>query len=412
MPHRKFAIAALFALLALLGLPLCGLAQSPALDFTSLGRGFDYTQGSYSLGWTFRTNSSITITHLGFYDDLKNGVVGSHPVGIYDLTTHALLTSATVSSADPLTGFFRYTPVAPVTLAAGRDYTIQAVTGTDRYVGDVNTTVMNPAITFTGIALDYNSSATSIVFPTSFTGNIFGSPLPPDFYGDFGPNFKFVPATPATRPTIQSFTPASVTAGSAPFPLIISGQGFVAGTTSVRFDNTVMPIASMTASQIVVNVPTSLLTASRRYNILVAVGSKYSNAVAFSVTPALSNPLAAPSLQVIGNLRTGVDTGVRYVVFQFQNKGTADLTNISFSTILLHVESGVQAGEDLGGVLQTLEPLTGVPPASLALMHPGDVIQARFIFPALSVPGSGIVTFAGSSAQGSFNAGIHSVTIP
>src|SRR5205814_8231350 len=81
-------------------------AEEEALDFTSLGGGFDYTQGSYSLGWRFTANTNAEVTALGFYDDQKNGLTGNHPVGIYDVQTRQLVASTTVLPSDPLTGFF------------------------------------------------------------------------------------------------------------------------------------------------------------------------------------------------------------------------------------------------------------------------------------------------------------------
>src|SRR5436309_3164306 len=99
-------------------------ADAPVLDITGLGaNGFDYTQGTYSLGWYFTANKDLNITALGFYDDKKDGIVGNHDVGIYDSVTQTLLVSTTVVPTDPLTGFFRYHTLAtPFVLTGGKTY--------------------------------------------------------------------------------------------------------------------------------------------------------------------------------------------------------------------------------------------------------------------------------------------------
>ena len=158
-------------------------ADTPALDITGLGSGFDYTQGTYSLGWSFMANKDLNITALGFYDDLKDGITGNHDVGIYDMATQTLLVQTTVVPSDPLTGFFRYHTLAtPFVLPGGKTYVIQAVTLTDHYALLPNT-VVDPAITFMGFAA-YGSSgspqSTTLHYPDGTN---------PTYVGDFGPSF-------------------------------------------------------------------------------------------------------------------------------------------------------------------------------------------------------------------------------
>ena len=123
-------------------------AQTPALDFSSLGTCFDYSQGTYSLGWSFSTTQNVSVSALGFYDDLKNGLSASHDVGIYNASNCALLAATTVTPSDPLTGFFRYHNIAPVTLPAGGQYLIAAVTGTEKYAVSVTSLTVHPSVTF------------------------------------------------------------------------------------------------------------------------------------------------------------------------------------------------------------------------------------------------------------------------
>ena len=111
--------------LAAAALPGCncdpqGAAGTVAIDITGLGAsGFNYTQGSYVVGFVFRPRAAIRLTELGYYDPNLTGkteTFGAHPVGVYDLTTSTLAVSATVQPSDPATGPIRYralgTPLA------------------------------------------------------------------------------------------------------------------------------------------------------------------------------------------------------------------------------------------------------------------------------------------------------------
>ena len=167
---------------------LCFVSQvaaqpTPALDFSSLGSGFNYSQGSYSLGWSFSTTQSVSVSALGFYDDLADGLSASHEVGIFDAVNCTLLTSTTVTPADPLTGFFRYHNILPITLPAGGQFFIAAVTGNEKYAVGVSTLTMHPAVTFGGFAIYGNTEpSTTLRCPN-------GSASLPGFRGDFGPSF-------------------------------------------------------------------------------------------------------------------------------------------------------------------------------------------------------------------------------
>lgn len=159
---------------------------SVAIDMPALGTGFDYQQGSYSLGWTFVANAAIEITALGFYDSKKDGLTASHPVGIYDKDTQTLLASTTVSPTDALDGYFRYAPLTtPLSLTPGKAYVLVALVGDEQYVAfnalDPGWTV-NSVISYGGGAVNYaNDEATTLLYPDTFDTTS----------GDFGPNFKF-----------------------------------------------------------------------------------------------------------------------------------------------------------------------------------------------------------------------------
>jgi hypothetical protein len=149
-----------------------------AVDFTSPTT--DFTNDAWSLGFQFTTNKILTVTDLGFYDDLKNDLTESHDVGIYN-SLGSLLVSGTVNPGDTLDGWFRYVSVAPTTLQAGQTYFAAATTGSENYTWNPNGFIVNPDINFIGAA--YQSS-TTLVFPGSG---------PDGNNGYFGANFKSVP---------------------------------------------------------------------------------------------------------------------------------------------------------------------------------------------------------------------------
>ena len=175
-----------------------------AISVPGLGAaGFNYTQGSYITGFVFRANSVINITQFGYYDSNLTGGVETfapHPVGVYDLTTHTLLGSATVQPSDPVTGLFHYVSLTnPIALNTTDTYAIVGVTGTNQYTVGITAreAPVNAALTYVSGA-GYgpsNSNATmtcTLVEPNAFdAGNIFGQPVPTGTLCDFGPNFMF-----------------------------------------------------------------------------------------------------------------------------------------------------------------------------------------------------------------------------
>lgn len=191
----------------ILALSSVSAADTPVVNITALGaNGHDYTQGSYSLGFRFTAKKDLNITALGFYDDLKDGIVGNHDVGIYDVATQQLLVSTTVVPSDPLTGFFRYhTLGTPYVLPGGKDYYLMAVTLTDHYYynTDLNSTEVkvDPAITFVALAVDYSTNAATALHYPSLEDNT--------AYGDLGPGMLISnpggPGTGGSPPVITAF---------------------------------------------------------------------------------------------------------------------------------------------------------------------------------------------------------------
>jgi hypothetical protein len=193
---------------------------------------FNYTQGSYLTGFVFRANSAISITQLGFYDSNLTGVPEtfvSSAVGVYDMTTNTLLTSATVLPSAPATGLFRYVSISPLTLNTSHTYAIVGVTGTNYYTVGVQASAApaDAAITYVSTAY-YTTETTTLVEPNTFSlGNIFGNAPPTTTLNDFGPNFQFTST--AAGPAITSLSPSSAPAGSPTVTVTVSGTGFASG---------------------------------------------------------------------------------------------------------------------------------------------------------------------------------------
>ncbi len=144
--------------------------------------GFNYTQGTYLGGFEFKANSAISITKLGAYDSnysaLPNGAETFAPVsvGLYDLTTHTLLGSATVQASDPVTGVFHYAALAsPIALNTTDNYAIVSVTSTNHYIA-------SPSLTMA----DVNSAITYVAFAGYGAGGLTqtGVLVEPDFFYD------------------------------------------------------------------------------------------------------------------------------------------------------------------------------------------------------------------------------------
>jgi hypothetical protein len=96
-----------------------------------------------------RSGELFQQTARGYFDYQGDGFATPHDVGIYNgsgtLLTHALLSAGTVNQ---LVGNFRYTDIAPITLAAGT-YTLAATTN-----GPADRWAYGNASTITGFTVD------------------------------------------------------------------------------------------------------------------------------------------------------------------------------------------------------------------------------------------------------------------
>jgi hypothetical protein len=173
-----------------------GAPSGVAINVSSIGTAFNYTQGSYLIGFKFRVNSAITVTNLGFWDSNLTGTAETFvpvPVGLYDLTTNTLLGFAAVQASDPATGFFRYASLAtPIALNTTDNYAVVGVSGTNNYAVGIGScsggfacsqATMNTAVTFLGGACLGAQCLT--------TTNTLAEPNDFETWANFGANFIF-----------------------------------------------------------------------------------------------------------------------------------------------------------------------------------------------------------------------------
>ena len=141
-----------------------------------------------SLGYQFTPLVDISVSSLGFFDFLGDGLGESHTVGIFDnageLLSSTVVPSGTVSLLDD---GFRYNDIAPITLSAGETYTAAAlVLSNADFIGyaDVEDALVNPAISLGSLPARYIiHTETELQFPTETVG-LAGT----EMY--YGPNFK------------------------------------------------------------------------------------------------------------------------------------------------------------------------------------------------------------------------------
>jgi hypothetical protein len=168
--------------------------QTPGLTGYTGGTAFSsYDGNGDTVGWYFTLASPITLSHLGFWDQDQNGLAGDHQVAIWEAAsqTQLVTTSVQAGTASPLTGQWRYEPIAPLRLTSGVQYVIGAYyhansTGmTDYYIGSVAQVSLAPGLTLDGNARDPFPGTKLGPFPFTFP-SIIGPPN-----GRFGPNFLF-----------------------------------------------------------------------------------------------------------------------------------------------------------------------------------------------------------------------------
>jgi hypothetical protein len=195
--HRRAALLAaplLFAgLVAASQAPAQALGIRPALQAISPGTVGGEPSFSGSLGYSFNLSQPYAVSALGFYDELGDGLLSSHMVGIFDATSQALLISGTVPSGtgSPLLAGFRWLSVPQQVLNAG-SYVIAATSSGDPasfdpFIFEGFDPVVSAGFSLGTASLSQAGSGFIVAFPSTDEG------LP---YGFIGPNF----ATPVPGP--------------------------------------------------------------------------------------------------------------------------------------------------------------------------------------------------------------------
>ena len=160
--------------------------SNPAVSFISPA--FDFDNFTDLVGWQFTVNNTITVNSVGFYDNPANGISLSHPVGIYDVATQALVVSGTVGPTDPYSNWFNWASVSPTVLLAGHNYDVMTILGSDNRTWNPNGISFNPNITY--VQSEYCDGVSILAFPCATDGLL----------GHFGPNFNIRTSSPVPEP--------------------------------------------------------------------------------------------------------------------------------------------------------------------------------------------------------------------
>lgn len=183
-------------ILAVAGLASVASAQAVS-GFTGgsqFGSFFGGTVAGDTVGWQFTVNQDIFVNGLGVWNgDTQLGLEGltsDHRIGIWDLTSGALLIDGVAGPGGTVIGAWTYTTVADTTLTTGNTYVIGAlynaggVADGDSYISSASSVTMDPTVNFGGGRSPLAANG-GFALPGTFSG---GTSL-----GRFGPNFTFRP---------------------------------------------------------------------------------------------------------------------------------------------------------------------------------------------------------------------------
>jgi hypothetical protein len=154
-------------------------ADTLGVTFTAPGYSTNDVNG-YSVGYSFSTNSAITVTALGYFDD--GTLAETHNVGLYN-SSGTLLASATVNGTGTQVGYFNFVPITPVMLTAGQTYQVMGNSGViDPYTWRTTGFSVDPTINFIE---DQYTPGNSLQFGVDSSGYTAA-----DGGGYFGANFE------------------------------------------------------------------------------------------------------------------------------------------------------------------------------------------------------------------------------
>ena len=123
-----------------------------------------FSQG-HTLGYAFSSDSSISITGLGFYDSNLDGFTSAHQVGLWDHVGTLLgQVDLSAGTGDILIDNFRYADLSSsINLVAGATYFLAGTTVSDDWVYQASNIVMDTGINYLG---SYYATG-AFVFPTN-----------------------------------------------------------------------------------------------------------------------------------------------------------------------------------------------------------------------------------------------------
>jgi hypothetical protein len=168
-----------FNLLAALAVSCAAVTRADNLGVKIDDLTIEYSNGQYTLGWSFDVAQPITVTGLGVFDSGKDGLSVPLAVGLWD-SGGTLLASTTVpaGTAGTLANWFRFEDIAPLNLPIG-SYVVGAESLDELYTWDPASFVVGPDVTFTG---DRFVSGGGLAFPVEGSGGVSGW---------FGGNFTY-----------------------------------------------------------------------------------------------------------------------------------------------------------------------------------------------------------------------------
>lgn len=160
--HRPIGFSALTLLLA--STLWSSSALAAAIDLTEIV--FEYDSSTWTLGWKFSVNESVSIHALGVYDSGQDGLTGPAQVGLWLASGGAPLVQTTVAAGTDaaLDGYFRFAPVTETALTPGVEYIVGS-----HLDGDVATAlfggngIVDPRVTV--IDVRYSSFGSGFGFP-------------------------------------------------------------------------------------------------------------------------------------------------------------------------------------------------------------------------------------------------------
>lgn len=137
------------ALLAILLSPVAANADPILASFDNPSVFFGQDQ---SLGYAFSSDTSATITALGFWDSGGDGFAANHEVGIWDAGGTLLgLVNLSAGTSNTLIGDFRYADLASaISLVAGATYFIAGTTAADDWVFQASNIIMDTGFNYLG----------------------------------------------------------------------------------------------------------------------------------------------------------------------------------------------------------------------------------------------------------------------